>query len=68
MRISPCPLPKLGSPGDVRDRDALAEAFQNCDVVVHLAFMITGNAALGVLTGADISRELGLDATGPDAG
>jgi nucleoside-diphosphate-sugar epimerase len=30
--------------GDVRDPDALEEAFQDADVVVHLAFMITGNA------------------------
>src|SRR5947209_4723006 len=30
--------------GDVRDPDALTEAFEGCDVVVHLAFMITGNA------------------------
>ncbi len=28
--------------GDVRDRDALAEAFAGADVVVHLAFLITG--------------------------
>jgi nucleoside-diphosphate-sugar epimerase len=28
--------------GDVRDRDALAEAFTGADVVVHLAFLITG--------------------------
>lgn len=31
--------------GDVRDRAALAEAFQSADVVVHLAFMITGAAS-----------------------
>ena len=30
--------------GDVREPDALEEAFQDADVVVHLAFMITGNA------------------------
>src|SRR5437588_248158 len=30
--------------GDVRDPDALREAFADCDVVVHLSFMITGNA------------------------
>jgi nucleoside-diphosphate-sugar epimerase len=30
--------------GDVRDREALREAFQGADVVVHLAFLITGNA------------------------
>src|SRR3978361_1256236 len=31
--------------GDVRDADALRQAFAGADVVVHLAFMITGNAS-----------------------
>jgi nucleoside-diphosphate-sugar epimerase len=31
--------------GDVRDPDALREAFAEADVVVHLAFMITGTAS-----------------------
>jgi nucleoside-diphosphate-sugar epimerase len=31
--------------GDVRDQDALEEAFAGAGVVVHLAFMITGTAA-----------------------
>ena len=31
--------------GDVRDRGALEEAFAGADVVVHLAFMITGGTA-----------------------
>jgi nucleoside-diphosphate-sugar epimerase len=31
--------------GDVRDPDALADAFEDADVVVHLAFMITGTAS-----------------------
>src|ERR671932_2815700 len=30
--------------GDVRDPAALREAFTGADVVVHLAFLITGNA------------------------
>jgi nucleoside-diphosphate-sugar epimerase len=30
--------------GDVRDPEALEEAFAGADVVIHLAFMITGNA------------------------
>ena len=30
--------------GDVRDQSALEDAFKGADVVVHLAFMITGNA------------------------
>jgi nucleoside-diphosphate-sugar epimerase len=31
--------------GDVRDREALRAAFDGADVVVHLAFLITGNAS-----------------------
>src|SRR3954463_10074184 len=31
--------------GDVRDAGAMREAFAGADVVVHLAFMITGNAS-----------------------
>jgi nucleoside-diphosphate-sugar epimerase len=31
--------------GDVRDPGALQEAFRGADVVVHLAFLITGNAS-----------------------
>lgn len=31
--------------GDVREPEALARAFTGADVVVHLAFMITGNAS-----------------------
>jgi len=31
--------------GDVRDPDTLREAFTGADVVVHLAFLITGNAS-----------------------
>jgi nucleoside-diphosphate-sugar epimerase len=43
--------------GDVRDPDALKEAFADCDVVVHLAFMITGNA------GARTIRAINVDGT-----
>jgi nucleoside-diphosphate-sugar epimerase len=43
--------------GDVRDRDALREAFTGADVVVHLAFMITGNAP------ADTIREINVGGT-----
>ncbi|HXV92677.1 MAG TPA: NAD-dependent epimerase/dehydratase family protein [Pseudonocardia sp.] len=31
--------------GDVRDPEALREAFRGADVVVHLAFLVTGNAS-----------------------
>ncbi len=43
--------------GDVRDRDALKNAFEGADVVVHLAFMITGNAS------SDTIREINVDGT-----
>src|SRR4051795_483107 len=31
--------------GDVREPDVLQEAFAGADVVIHLAFLITGNAS-----------------------
>jgi nucleoside-diphosphate-sugar epimerase len=43
--------------GDVRDPDALRQAFEGADVVVHLAFMITGAAA------PDTIREINVDGT-----
>jgi nucleoside-diphosphate-sugar epimerase len=43
--------------GDVRDPDALREAFEGADVVVHLAFMITGNAS------AETIREINVEGT-----
>ncbi len=43
--------------GDVRDLDALREAFAGADVVVHLAFMITGNAP------AETIRAINVDGT-----
>ena len=43
--------------GDVRDRDALAEAFDGVDVVVHLAFLITGNAS------RETTRAINVDGT-----
>ena len=43
--------------GDVRDPDALEEAFADADVVVHLAFMITGNAPRETI------REINVDGT-----
>jgi nucleoside-diphosphate-sugar epimerase len=44
--------------GDVRDRAALRRAFEGADVVVHLAFMITGAAA-----GRDTIRAINVDGT-----
>src|SRR3954449_208865 len=43
--------------GDVRDPMALAGAFAGADVVVHLAFMITGTAARATI------REINVDGT-----
>lgn len=43
--------------GDVRDLGALRQAFAGVDVVVHLAFMITGT------TGADALREINIEGT-----
>src|SRR3954464_14687199 len=43
--------------GDVRDADALREAFDGADVVVHLAFLITGNAS------RETTRAINVDGT-----
>jgi nucleoside-diphosphate-sugar epimerase len=43
--------------GDVRDPAALREAFAGADVVVHLAFLITGNAS------RETTREINVDGT-----
>ena len=43
--------------GDVRDPDALREAFDKADVVVHLAFMITGT------TSREKIREINVEGT-----
>src|SRR4051812_8661100 len=43
--------------GDVRDQEALEEAFAGADVVVHLAFMITGTA------GRQATRAINVDGT-----
>jgi nucleoside-diphosphate-sugar epimerase len=43
--------------GDVRDQEALEQAFHGADVVVHLAFNITGNASREAL------REINVEGT-----
>ena len=43
--------------GDVRDSDALQSAFAGADAVVHLAFMITGNAR------AETIRQINVEGT-----
>jgi len=44
--------------GDVRDREALGEAFAGADVVVHLAFMITGTASAETIRAINIEGTL----------
>src|SRR5919202_4724233 len=44
--------------GDVRDPDALKEAFEGADVVVHLAFMITGNADRSTIRAINVEGTL----------
>ena len=45
--------------GDVRDHDALREAFAEADVVVHLAFMITGTASRETIREINVEGTLG---------
>src|SRR3954469_12699379 len=44
--------------GDVRDPAGLEEAFAGADVVVHLAFMITGNAARATIRAINVDGTL----------
>ena len=44
--------------GDVRDVSALSEAFQGADVVVHLAFLITGAAPRSTIRAINIDGTL----------
>lgn len=54
--------------GDVRDRDALEEAFAGADVVVHLAFMITGTAPRETIRAVNMEGTLGAFAGAAAAG
>jgi nucleoside-diphosphate-sugar epimerase len=45
--------------GDVRDPDALREAFAGADVVVHLAFMITGTASRQTIRAINVEGTVG---------
>ena len=54
--------------GDVRDPDALREAFASCDVVVHLAFMITGNADARTIRAINVDGTLNVFRAARDAG
>ena len=44
--------------GDVRDPPALSEAFQGADVVIHLAFMITGAAPPATIRAINVDGTL----------
>jgi nucleoside-diphosphate-sugar epimerase len=44
--------------GDVRDEAALEEAFEGADVVVHLAFLITGNASRETIRAINVEGTL----------
>src|SRR3954449_13410559 len=44
--------------GDVREPDALKDAFKGADVVVHLAFMITGNASRETIRAINVEGTL----------
>jgi nucleoside-diphosphate-sugar epimerase len=44
--------------GDVRDPDALGQAFEGADAVVHLAFMITGTASAQAIRAINIEGTL----------
>jgi nucleoside-diphosphate-sugar epimerase len=54
--------------GDVRDPDALRRAFRDADVVVHLAFMITGNASRETIRAINVQGTLNTFQAAADAG
>jgi nucleoside-diphosphate-sugar epimerase len=54
--------------GDVRDPAALREAFAGADVVVHLAFLITGNASRSTTRDINVEGTLNVFRAAADAG
>ncbi len=54
--------------GDVRDADTLRDAFANADVVVHLAFMITGTASRETIRAINVEGTLAAFAAAAEAG
>jgi nucleoside-diphosphate-sugar epimerase len=54
--------------GDVRDPDTLREAFAGADVVVHLAFLITGNASREQTRAINVEGTLNVFRAAADAG
>jgi nucleoside-diphosphate-sugar epimerase len=56
------------SRGDVRDPEALKDAFEGADVVVHLAFMITGTASRETIKAINIDGTLNAFRAANEAG
>jgi nucleoside-diphosphate-sugar epimerase len=54
--------------GDVRDQDALRAAFQGADVVVHLAFVITGTGDADTIRAINVEGTLNAFRAARDAG
>jgi nucleoside-diphosphate-sugar epimerase len=54
--------------GDVRDPETLQEAFRGADVVVHLAFLITGNASRRTTRAINVEGTLNVFRAAADAG
>ncbi len=54
--------------GDVRDQDALAEAFAGIDVVVHLAFNLTGTLPAETIRAINVGGTLNAFRAARDAG
>lgn len=54
--------------GDVRDPDALRTAFDGADVVVHLAFLIAGNAPRQTIRAINVDGTLNTFRAAADAG
>jgi nucleoside-diphosphate-sugar epimerase len=54
--------------GDVREPEALRDAFAGCDVVVHLAFMITGNADPRTIRAINVDGTMNAFRAARDAG
>src|SRR4051794_6067958 len=54
--------------GDVRDPGTLREAFRDADVVVHLAFLITGNASRETTRAINVEGTLNVFRAAAEAG
>jgi nucleoside-diphosphate-sugar epimerase len=54
--------------GDVRDRSSLREAFDGCDVVVHLAFLVSGASSAETMHAINVEGTLNAFRAAADAG